>query len=43
MLSISDKELRDKLASYKTELQEQVVAKDEKLGKIGYEAYIKQM
>ena len=43
MLSISDKELRDKLASYKTELQEQVVAKDEKLGKIGYEAYIEQM
>ena len=43
ILSISDKELRDKLASYKTELQEQVVAKDEKLGKIGYEAYIKQM
>ena len=43
MLSISDKELRDKLASYKTELQEQVVAKDEKLCKIGYEAYIQQM
>ena len=43
MLSISDNGLRDKLAGYKTELQEQVVAKDEKLGKIGYEAYIEQM
>ena len=43
MLSISDKELREKLANYKEELKDQVVAKDEKLGKIGYEAYIKQM
>ena len=43
MLSISDKELREKLANYKDELIDQVVAKDEKLGKIGYEAYIKQM
>ena len=43
MLSISDKELRGRLADYKEELKDQVVAKDEKLGKIGYEAYIKQM
>ena len=43
ILYISDKELREKLANYKEELKDQVVAKDEKLGKIGYEAYIKQM
>ena len=43
MLSISDKELREKLAVYKEELKNQVVAKDTKLGGIGYEEYLKQM
>ncbi len=43
MLSISDKELRQKLAEYKESLKKQVAAKDEKLGEIGYEAYLKQM
>ncbi len=43
MLSISDKELRKKLADYKEGLKEQVAAKDEKLGKIGHEAYLEQM
>ena len=33
MLSISDKELRGKLAKYKEELKDQVAAKDAKLGK----------
>jgi 5-(carboxyamino)imidazole ribonucleotide mutase len=42
MLSISDKDLRKKLADYKESLKNQVVAKDEKLGKIGYEEYLKQ-
>ena len=40
MLSISDKELRQKLAEYKESLKKQVAAKDEKLGEIGYEAYL---
>lgn len=43
MLSISDKALRAKLADYKKNLKEQVVAKDTKLSKVGYEAYLKQM
>lgn len=43
MLSISDMNLRKKLADYKESLKEQVAAKDEKLGSIGYEAYLKQM
>ena len=43
MLSISDKELREKLAVYKEEQKNQVVAKDTKLGGIGYEEYLKQM
>lgn len=43
MLSISDKELRKKLADYKENLKNQVVAKDEKLNKIGYQAYLDEM
>ncbi|MCD7825277.1 MAG: 5-(carboxyamino)imidazole ribonucleotide mutase [Clostridiaceae bacterium] len=43
MLSIGDAQLRQKLADYKEDLKEQVVAKDTKLGKVGYEAYLKQM
>ncbi len=43
MLSISDKALREKLADYKNNLKDQVAAKDTKLGKVGYEAYLKQM
>ena len=43
MLSISDKALRVKLADYKESLKNQVVAKDEKLQSMGYEAYLKQM
>jgi len=43
MLSISDMDLRKKLAEYKKSLKEQVAAKDEKLGSIGYEAYLGQM
>lgn len=42
MLSISDKELRGKLAKYKEELKDQVAAKDAKLGREGYEKYIVQ-
>ena len=43
MLSIHDKELRDKLAEYKESLKNQVVAKDDKLQSVGYEAYLEQM
>lgn len=43
MLSISDKGLREKLAVYKEELKKQVVAKDTRLGEIGYEEYLNQM
>ncbi len=41
MLSIADKELRGKLIKYKEGLKEQVAAKDTKLGKDGYEEYLK--
>lgn len=43
MLAISDKTLQEKLDSYKSDLKDQVVAKDEKLNMIGYEAYLEQM
>lgn len=43
MLAISDQELRQKLADYKSDLKDQVVAKDEKLNKLGYQAYLEQM
>lgn len=43
MLAISDQELRQKLADYKSDLKDQVVAKDEKLNKLGYQAYLDQM
>ena len=43
MLSISDKSLREKLANYKDSLKDQVVAKNDKLADLGYEAYLKQM
>ena len=43
MLSISDSGLREKLAEYKEKLKNQVAAKDEKLGEIGYQEYVKGM
>lgn len=43
MLSIGDETLRSKLADYKESLKEQVVAKDKKLGEVGYSAYLEQM
>lgn len=42
MLAISDKELRKRLADYKEGLKNQVVAKAEKLDRLGYEEYLKQ-
>lgn len=43
MLSISDMELRKKLKEYKEELKDSVVAKAEKLEKLGYTEYLNQM
>lgn len=43
MLSISDSGLQEKLVAYKEKLKDQVAAKDEKLGKIGHQAYMKEM
>mgnify|MGYP005962420861 CR=1 FL=1 len=40
MLSISDTALQDKLAAYKEGLKDQVVAKDEKLNKLGNDIYV---
>lgn len=43
MLSISDMDLRRKLKEYKEGLKDSVSAKAEKLEKIGYEQYLKEM
>ena len=43
MLSISDKDLRAKLKDYKKEMKEGVMAKAEKLDKLGHDKYIEQM
>ncbi|MBQ9764717.1 MAG: 5-(carboxyamino)imidazole ribonucleotide mutase [Lachnospiraceae bacterium] len=43
MLAVSDDELLNKLKEYKKGLKDGVVAKAEKLEKIGYEEYLKQM
>ncbi len=43
ILAASDDELLKKLKDYKTGLKDGVVAKAEKLEKIGYEEYLKQM
>lgn len=42
ILAVSDDELRKKLEAYKEEMKNGVVAKDEKLERLGYEEYIKQ-
>ena len=43
MLSISDKDLRGKLKDYKKEMKDGVMAKAEKLDKLGHDKYIEQM
>ena len=43
MFAITDKELRDKLKAYSEKLKDGVVAKADKLDKLGYQEYIKQM
>lgn len=43
MLAISDKPLREKLTAYSKEMKKGVVAKDDKLAKMGYVGYLKQM
>lgn len=43
MFAITDKELRGKLKAYSEKLKDGVVAKADKLDKLGYQEYIKQM
>lgn len=43
MLSIGDKDLRARVKEYCVSLKDAVVAKADKLNKLGYEEYIKQM
>lgn len=43
ILAVSDKDLRAKLKSYKEEMKEGVLAKADKLEKLGYHDYISQM
>ena len=43
MLSMSDDSLVEKLAAYSVDMKDAVSAKAEKLDKLGYEEYIKQM
>ncbi len=42
ILSISEPDLRKKLADYKDGLKKQVMAKDAKLNELGYQAYLEQ-
>lgn len=43
ILGISDESIRQKIVDYKESLKKSVIAKDEKLQKLGIEDYIKQM
>lgn len=43
MFAITDKDLREKLKAYSEKLKDGVVAKAEKLDKLGYREYLKQM
>lgn len=43
MLAIGNKSLREKLTAYSEEMKRGVVSKDEKLAKLGYEGYLKQL
>lgn len=43
ILAVSDDELLAKVKNFKANLKDQVVAKNEKLGKLGYKEYLKQM
>ena len=43
MIAISDEAVYEKIVAYKDELKDGVVAKKEKIEKIGYKAYMEQM
>ena len=43
MIAISDEKVYEKIVAYKDELKDGVVAKKEKIEKIGYKAYMEQM
>ena len=40
ILAVSDKNICDKLIEYRKKMKEKILAKDEKLNKIGYEQYL---
>ncbi|MDE6908321.1 MAG: AIR carboxylase family protein, partial [Lachnospiraceae bacterium] len=42
ILALSDGELLERLKKYSADLKDQVVAKDEKLQKLGHKEYLKQ-
>lgn len=42
ILAVSDETLFEKLETYKREMRDEVIKKDERLQEIGYEAYLKQ-
>ena len=43
MIAISEEKVYEKIVAYKDELKDGVVAKKEKIEKIGYKAYMEQM
>jgi 5-(carboxyamino)imidazole ribonucleotide mutase len=43
ILSINNKNLSEKLVNYRKEMKEQILNKDEKLNKIGYQQYLKEL
>ena len=43
ILSINNKNLLKKLINYRMEMKEQILNKDKKLNKIGYQRYLKEM
>lgn len=43
ILSISNKNILDKLVEYRKEMKEQILSKDRKLNKVGYQKYLEDM
>ena len=43
ILSISNKNISEQLLQYRKEMKEQILSKDEKLNKIGYQKYLEEM
>lgn len=43
ILAISNKNISEKLVEYRKEMKEQILSKDEKLNKVGYQKYLEEM